>query len=240
LSYFNSERDRLTREFFKIGGQPNVDVKVKSLKDVRQQLVELSKKQDNEDIEVIYLIDVIDCLLIWILEDDKHKAREKVSYIWDIFNSMHNFTLFDLRILTAILFSAETLEEFIIITNKALAELEKFIEHELYIVTKTHLTNNLSYMLMKAKYNNDKEYNDQLENLLIESTDTLISLSMQFNNSFFPRALIRKGILAKDNVIIYAGLSLLNTAEAKEKIEIMKSNNIFFISAKDLLFINCL
>lgn len=229
------EVNKLTREFFNIGGQPNVLVKIDNLESLREKLVKLSNNLTEPYLQVIYLIDVIDCLLIWTLDDDKHKAREKVLHIWNIFNNKDKLTLFEIRILTAILFSAETLEEFVTITNKALTELEKFIEHDLYLVTKTILYNNLSFILMKAKYSNDKEYNDKYENILIDSTDMLISLSMQFDNSFFPRALVRKGILVKSNMLIYAGLVMLNTPDAKEKITYIRDYGIFFITHKNLL-----
>lgn len=229
------ELNKLTREFFNIGGQPNVSIKVDKLRNLRKKLVKLSNKLTEPDIQLTHLIDVIDCLLILILEDDQHKAREKVSHIWNIFNNMNNFTLYDLRILTAILFSVETLGEFVTITNKAFAELEKFIDHELYIVTKTHLTNNLSFKLMKAKYSNNKEYNDEYDKLLEETTDNLLNLSMKYDNSIFPRALVRKGILLKNNIIIYAGLAMLNTPDAKEKITYIRDYGIFFITHKNLL-----
>lgn len=233
MSLFD-EINKLTREFFDIGGQPNVSIKIESLKNLREKLIQLSNKLTEPYLQVTYLIDVIDCLLIWILDDDKHKAREKVLHIWHIFNNKDELTLFEIRILTAILFSTESLEEFVTITNKALNELEKFNKHDIYILTKTILYNNLSFILMKAKYSNDKEYNDKYENMLIESTDMLISLSMKFDNSLFPRGLIRKGILLKSNMLIYAGLVMLNTPDAKEKITYIRDYGIFFITHKNL------
>lgn len=231
---FESDKDNLFHEFFDIGKHPDIDFRIKACTDIKSRLIKLQGSK-HDDYEIKFMICVIDCLLVWMIEDDKVKARKKVSEIWDIFSEMDSFTLFDIRILTAILFSAKNLDELIIFTNKALAQLEKYSEHHIYLHTKTVLNNNLSYMIMKSKYSNDKEYNQELDELLIESTNITISLSMKYENSIFAAAIVRKGILTKDNVMIYAGLSLLNTPDAKQKVEYIRDYGIFFITHSNLL-----
>lgn len=233
MDYFDSDKDKLFYEFFDIGSHPDINIRIKKITDIKHKLTNLQEfKNDNYEIKL--MIDVIDCLLIWMIEDDQVKAREKVSDIWDTFSKTKDYTLFDLRILTAILFSAEDLEEFIIVTNKVLSHLEKYNQYDIYLHLKTTLNNNLSFMLMKAKYSGDKLFSNTLEQLLLDSTNLTIDLSMKYDTATFGSALVRKGIILKDNVMIYAGLTIIGTPDAKEKIEYIRDYGIFFITHKNL------
>lgn len=230
---FNSEKDILFYEFFDIGKHPDINIRIKTITEIKEKLIELQKLK-SDDYEIKCIINVIESLLIEMIEDDTVKAREKVAHIWDTFSKKKSFTLFELRILTAILFSAEDLEEFIIITNKVLSHIEKYSHDDIYLHLKTTLNNNLSFILMKAKYSGDKLFTNTLEQVLLDSTNLTIDLSMKYDNSTFASALVRKGIIEKDNVLIYAGLTILDTPDAKEKLEYIRDYGIFFITHKNI------
>lgn len=234
MSEFDSEKDILFYEFFDIGKHPDINIRIKTITEIKRKLIELQKIK-SDDYEVNCIINVIDCLLIYMIEDDTVKAREKVAHIWDTFSTMERFTLLDIRILTAILFSAKTLDEFIIVTNKTLVQLERFNDHPVYLHIKTILNYNLSYKLMKLKYSGDKQYSKTLDQLFIDTTNLTLELSMKYDSSIFGTALVRKGIIEKDNVLIYAGLKILDTPDAKEKLEYIRDYGIFFITHSNLL-----
>lgn len=235
MTSFQSEKDNLIKEFFDVGGHHDINFRVNAIKKIKLKLIELLKTQDDNDMEVQSLIDVINALLFWILEDDKVKARKEVNHIWEMFNNKNEFTFFEIRILTTILFSAKSLKEFIIVTNKALHQLEAFSEHHFYIHVKAILNNNLSYILIKAKYLQDKEYNSELDKLLLDTTNNVLDISMKYETPMFPMALIRMGILLKDKSLIYAGLVILNIPDAREKVASIENYGTFFIQYKNLM-----
>lgn len=64
----------------------------------------------------------------------------------------NTFRLYDILILTSILYKADTLESVINYSIKALNQLEKYSNHERYSVIKISLTYRLSHFLIEAKY----------------------------------------------------------------------------------------
>lgn len=237
MSSIHCKKEQLIIDFFDIGGIPELQIKINKLKEHREKLKIFFF--ENNDIEIENLISVVDALIIYMSEDDKEKARQKVSHLWDNWSKQYTLNLYDIRILTAILFTSDTLENCINNTLNALNQLEKYNKHEKYIIIKTSLYYNLSYYLMEAKRLLNKEdiklINTDLDKLLIETLDILIDLSIKYNNYIFPKAILRKGVLTKDKGLVYCGLMLINNTKSKEKLEFIKENDVFSISYKDLL-----
>lgn len=232
MSAFEIEKDNIIRDFFDIGSNPDIEVKIVAIKEHKHKLNKLLKIQD--DLEIRYLINVIDSLLIAMIESDYKKASKEVEHIWDILNDKANLSLYDIRILTCILFTANSVDEFLATVDRCLYNLEDYSYHDQYHTVKIALKNSLSLYLMEMKYSSNL-YNSYLDDLLFETVNDLIELTMECNGDAFARAIIRKGLLTQNKALIFAGLKLINTPKSKERIKFIKDYNIFFITYKNLL-----
>lgn len=229
MSIYDAEKESIIKEFFDIGSNLDIQVRVDAIKRHKEMLSKLLLKKYDE--QVRNLIDVIDSLLITMLDENRKKARKKIEHIWQMYKEKDKLTLYDIRILICILYTSNTLEEMITLANKCLKHLEKYKEHEKYHVIKIALYNSLSYGMMLLKYNSnlyDVRYDDMLLNIINE----LQELTIRHDHASFPRAMIMKGVLLEDKVSIVAALKIMDIDLDLEETETYSQ---FFLRYRNIL-----
>jgi hypothetical protein len=198
-----SEKQMLINGFFDMGGNHNV---TKCMK--HKEKLQLYADKTN-DTEIKELINVITAISIVFESNDVEKARDCVLPTWARLKLNHTYSFYDIRILSCIVGTCYSIEQYIDLTTDALIQLENYKDHEDYLRVKIVINLNLGIYLFEAKYF-DKNYLNDLDEILLESLDIALELSILAEDHYcFSIAMISKGILLKDRVSIYSATKLL-------------------------------
>ena len=218
------EKEYLINKFFKIGGNEKIEALKRCKADCERFLLRWS-----DDPEINDLVNVIQALSLYFKTGDKKEARKWVVDIWEKFDSKTNFSLFEIRILNCILFTELRVEKMVETVENCLMQLEIYKFHDDYVRTKMAFNMNLLELLIDAKFF-DSRYDNKFDELISQTIQTIIRLNLEnkmHNRYYVGLATMYQGILLKDDIKIYTGLSELQNSSRNHSHNIQQLINIY-------------
>jgi len=203
------EKERLINMFFNIRSNNHPE----ALKNCQSQCEVFLLKEDSEEIKD--LINTIQALIIYFKTGNKKESRKWVHDLLDKLYSKSNLSLFNIRLLNSLLFVETNVEKVINNVNTCLKQLEVYRFHDHYVNIKISMNLNLLDSLMMSKYF-DKHYDSKYDGFISKIIKEIITLNLdhKLNSKYYVGlAQIYKGILLKDQDIIYPGVLLLKSSD---------------------------
>jgi len=131
--------------FFNIGGNE----KTQALKNCRSQCERFLLDEESEEIRD--LIHVISAIVIYFETGSKEIAGEWVNDIWSKLIPETNLSFFEIRLLTAVLFTELNIKKVIEMTKTLFNQLEIYKFHKDYMKVKIAINLNILDILMSAR-----------------------------------------------------------------------------------------
>lgn len=190
-------KQHLIDEFFHIG----LNTEVNRLESYKNKL----EKHIDEYEEIKELNYIVEALIIYYSDEDLAEYKNKMSTIWCNLLNKSQWTLYDIRILNAIMFSYNDLNQMVDFVEDAIIQLnENYQQSEYYDKIILTINFNLSNQLLHAKYFNIKEYLEAYDNTIIEAFDNCLTLANRLNNKYLLHITsINKAIFNNDKYLIY-------------------------------------
>jgi hypothetical protein len=146
------------------------------------------------------------------------KAKEYVLDVWYRLCSKEELSFYQIRMLNNLLLIAPSIEKIIETSEDCLVQLEKYKNEDDYHGTKMAIKLNLAYFVLENKYfsNSYKSYYDEI---ILTALNEVIEINIKTRKNdkyLIAMANIRKGILLKDEKLIYLAVLLLRELGIKE------------------------
>ena len=218
-----SEKERLITMFINIG------------KNEKEEKLRICKAQcerflvDKDDNDIRDLINVIQALLIYFETGDKEESRRWVDDLCDRLYLKTNLSLYEIRIMNCLVFTETSIEKVIKAVEFSLRQLEIYRFHQDYIKVKIIMKLNLVILLTDCKFF-DNQYKSEYDELISKSLKEVIKLNLKsrLNDSYYvATATIYKGILLKDQDLIYIGFLLLRSSDPEGEKDIENLIKVF-------------
>jgi hypothetical protein len=206
------KKEEILKEFYFIRGNENI-IELKAI----QEECKLYLINDNDE-DIKDLINVIEYELIYFIENDMPKAKEYVIDIWYRLCGKDELSFYQIRMLNNLLLIAPSIEKIIETSEDCLIQLEKYKDEEEYYRTKMVIKINLSYFLLENKYfsNSYKSYYDDIILTAVNEVIDINIMTKKNDKYLIAMANIRKGLLFKDEKLIYLAVLLLQELGIKE------------------------
>jgi hypothetical protein len=215
---YYAEIDRLKDSFFSIKG----NYQSEALGTLNKECESFLLYNESEEIEDLLAIVIAN--RSYFSTKEKDQAREITKEVWEKLSTKYEMSLYDIRILNAILFVAKTPEEMFKVTQKCLNQLERYRYDDLYIRIRMPMLLNLTFAFVDYKFELKKCQLNTVEKMdydtiINDAADELIELNaknkLQYNECT-AFAMIYKAIANEDKIHFYSGVAFLKTVGIHE------------------------